>query len=201
MGGILGAVRRRTVILAAAVVAGCGGAGDPAPGPVPALVPIGVGPGYRPRAVGEAVRARAPVDGLPCRARGGRRVGAHVELFARRRSLLIPAGVGIAPPHRRAGRYVTGPCSYAVRTREGTGVVELAPAGRALRIGDLFAVWGQPLGPRRLAGFRGPVRAWVDGRRWRRAASAIVLRRHAQVVLEVRGYVRPHARYTFPPGL
>jgi hypothetical protein len=143
------------------------------------------------------------VAGLRCRtrARVGDRAGAHVELFARRRTMLIPAGVGIAPPHRRAGRYVTGPCSYPLRTRERTGVVEFTPAGRVLRVRDLFAVWGQALGPRRLAGFRGPVHVWVDGRRWSGAPGAVPLRRHAQIVLEVGGYVRPHARYAFPPGL
>jgi hypothetical protein len=152
-------------------------------------------------AVSPAVRARAPVAGLRCRAGALARVGAHVELFARRRSLLIPPGVGIAPPHRRAGRFVAGPGSYPLRTRERTGVIELARAGRPLRVRDLFAVWGQPLGPRRLAGFRGPVRVWVDGRRRPGAPGGVPLRRHAQIVLEVGGYVRPHARYGFPPGL
>lgn len=191
---------RRTLVLSAVIVSGCGG-GDALPAPTPPLVRIGVGPRYRLPAVSAAVRARAPVSGLRCRAEAVRRVGAHIELFARRKSLLIPPGVGIAPPHRRAGRFVAGPCSYPLRTRERTGVIELAPAGRALRVRDLFALWGQPLGPRRMAGFRGPVRVWVDGRRRTGAPGTVPLRRHAQIVLEVGGYVRPHARYGFPPGL
>jgi len=28
-----------------------------------------------------------------------------------------------------------------------------------------------------------------------------VLRRHAEIVLEIGPYVPPHARYTFPPGV
>jgi hypothetical protein len=68
-------------------------------------------------------------------------------------------------------------------------------------LGDLFAVWGQPLSRRRLAAFRGRVEAYLDGARWRRDPRRIPLRRHAQVVLEVGGQVPPHARYRFPPGL
>ena len=41
-----------------------------------------------------------------------------------------------------------------------------------LTLGDLFAVWGQPLTQRRLAGFRGPVAAFVGGTAGRRRRSA-----------------------------
>jgi hypothetical protein len=52
-----------------------------------------------------------------------------------------------------------------------------------------------------MAGFAGRVRAYVGGRRWGRDPAAIPLRPHAQIVLEVGGYVRPHASYRFPPEL
>jgi hypothetical protein len=87
-----------------------------------------------------------------------------------------------------------------VRTREPTGVIEVAE-GRPVTLGDLFAVWGQPLSGTRMAGFRGEVRAYVAGRPWRRDPRSIPLRRHAQVVLEVGGHVPPHRSYLFPPGL
>jgi hypothetical protein len=93
-----------------------------------------------------------------------------------------------------------GRCAYPARTREPTGVIEVEE-GATLHLGDLFALWGQPLGPRRLAGFRGRVEAYVGGRRWRGDPRAIPLRRHAQIVLEVGGHVRPHTSYQFAPGL
>jgi hypothetical protein len=116
----------------------------------------------------------------------------HLELFAQRRVVLIPPGIGVAPPRTRTGAYVRGGrCSYPLRTREPTGVIEVRVRPRAMTLGQFFAIWGQPL--------RG--RAYVDGRRWRGDPRRIPLGRHAQIVLEVGGYVRPHARYGFPPGL
>jgi hypothetical protein len=104
----------------------------------------------------------------------------------------------MAPPLRRDGLDVLGArCSYALRTTDPTGVVEVVPAARPT-VGDLFALWGRALGPHRLAGFRGAVSAWVDGRRWRGDPRAIPQRRHGQVVVEIGGYVPPHARYLFP---
>ncbi|HSO98754.1 MAG TPA: hypothetical protein VLP43_07365 [Solirubrobacteraceae bacterium] len=74
---------------------------------------------------------------------------------------------------------------------------ELTRSG--LHLGGLFALWGQPLGPRRLAGFDGPVAAYVGARRWQGDPAGIPLDPHAQIVLESGGYVPPHPRYLFPP--
>jgi hypothetical protein len=188
------------LLLAVAGLGGaCGGADGP---PTPVATPIGVGPSFHPRALSSAARAARPVGGLRCRQRPGARVGVHVELFARRRVVIVPAGIGIAPPHRRAGPYVRGGrCSYPLRTREPTGVVEVTTGGRALTLGDLFAVWGQPLSATRIASFRGSVAAFVGGVRRPGDPRDIPLRPHAQIVLEVGGYVPPHRRYRFPPGL
>ncbi len=124
----------------------------------------------------------------------------HLELFAKKLVLLVPAGIGVAPPHERDGAYVTsGRCVYPLRTREPTGVVEVATS-RPVTVGDLFRVWGQPLGSRRMAGFRSnrPVLAFVNGRRILGDPRAIPLRRHDEIVLEIGGYVVPHTSYLFP---
>jgi hypothetical protein len=121
----------------------------------------------------------------------------HVEVFANRRVLIVPAGIGMAAPLVHDGAYVVrARCSYAVRTRAPTGVVEVV-RGRAATIGDLFRVWGQPLTPGRMAGFHGRVHAYVAGTRWRGDVRAIPLRPHAQIVLEVGGYVPPHRFFLF----
>ena len=101
------------------------------------------------------------------------------------------------PPLVRDGALVArARCSYDVRTRAPIGIVEVVP-GRGVTIGDLFRVWGQPLARDRIAGFRGRVRAYVAGSRWRGDVRAIPLRRYAQIVLEVGGYVPPHRFFLF----
>jgi hypothetical protein len=110
----------------------------------------------------------------------------HVELFARRRVVIVPARIGL-------GRG----CRFPLRTVEPTGVVEVASAG--LTLGDLFDVWRMPLGRNRLLSFRGPVTAYVGGKRRRGPVRSIPLRPHAEIVLETGGYIRPHAFFVFPP--
>ena len=196
---------RRTfaVALAAATISGCGGSDDSPTPRLPATAP-GVGPGarFRPPSLSARAARGLPIGGLRCTPATGRRYGVHLELFAARRVVLIPPGIGIAPPRRQRGAYVTGGrCEYAFRTHEPTGVIELEPHDPPPTVGRLFAIWGQPLGRTRLAGFRGRVHAYVNGRRWRGDPRAIPLHRHAQIVLEVGGHVRPHAAYRFPAGL
>ena len=111
----------------------------------------------------------------------------------------MPAGIGIAPPRvRRGALVVSGRCEYPLRTREPTGLVEVAACAR-LTLGDLFRVWGEPLTRRRVLGFRGPVAAYLGPRRRRGDPRAIPLGPHAVVTLEIGTYVRPHADYAFPP--
>jgi hypothetical protein len=187
-------VRLRAVALfALAVCAGCGGGrgaqtdGGPVTGPPIVTRPIGVGPGFRLPALGAAARRAAPIRGLRCtRWSGAPAVVAHLEVFARRATLIIPPRIGVVP----------GRCRYPVRTHDPTGLIDADRPG--LTLADLFAVWGQPLGARRVAGFRGRVLAFVDGRRVRRNIGDISVRHHAQIVLEIAGYVPPHARYRFP---
>jgi hypothetical protein len=149
--------------------------------------PIGVGPRYHPPAATAAVLAGTPIGRLRC-VRGAR-FAVHVELFARREVAIIPPRVGIA----RSG------CSYPLRTTTPTGVVDVARAGR-WTLGDLFRVWGQRLGKARLLSFSGAVSVFVDGRRRPGDPRSIVLTRHAEVVLEIGGYLTPHASYLFPKG-
>lgn len=169
-------------------------------------MPIGVGPGYRIAATSAAVAHRRPVAGWRCRPASSQPqpYGAHLELFAHRRVVPVPAGIGVAPPLRRRGAYVLGgACVYGLRTLEPTGVIRVSVDSGTPdpKLGQLFAIWGQPLVPARLAGFRGHVHAFVGGRPWRGAAGSIPLRRHAEIVLEVGGRIPPHPSYTFPPGL
>lgn len=177
-------VRRRWAIMVL-LLAGCGTDRAAAPEPAPKVVPS---IGYQP-----APGARA-ASGLPCRDGVRARHWLHLELFRRGRIVVIPAGLGIAPPRRRDGAYVTGGrCRFPLFTEEPTGLVGVARPGLTLR--DLFAVWGRPLRE---------VTVHVDGRRWTGDPGAVPLRRHAQVVVQETTPPAPpvpvNSDYRFPPG-
>jgi hypothetical protein len=196
--------------IAGAAFAGCGGSSTvgekSSEGSVrlaPDLLPLPAGrtAAYRLPAIGAAVRRRRTVAGLSCESAAAHGHGIHLELYARRLVVPVPAGIGIAPPVQRSGAYVRGgTCAYPIRTYEPTGLVVIDRRS-PLRLADFFAVWGQPLSGHSMAGFHGSVRAYVDGRRWSGRLGQIPLRPHAEIVLELGAFVPPHPRYGFPPGL
>ena len=158
-----------------------------APGPVHPW-PIGVGPRYHPTASWAAVAAGRPVGRLLC-TRGGRTFAVHVELFAKREVVIVPPRIGAGPKG----------CVYPLRTDEPTGVVHVRTGTRYV-LGDLFRVWGRRLGSNRLLSFPGAVTVYVGGRRYQGDPRTVPLRRHAEIVVEVGGYVAPHPSYLFPKG-
>jgi hypothetical protein len=201
------AAQRVGLGLAVALVAltGCGstasrsGTGTTASKAIPAALaresrPIGRAPAFHPPATG-------PVLGA-CRRPLGPRDGVHVELFAANRVVLVAAGIGTRRPLRMfAGRIASAGCFGELATADPTGVVLVRPRAR-LTMADLFRSWGQPLSRERMGPFRGRVRVYVGGRPWTGTGppSAVPLRRHAEIVLEVGPYVPPHPAYDFPPG-
>ncbi len=161
----------------------------------------GPGPAYRPAASFAAVKAGAPLGELRC-GRPGAVFALHLELFADRRVVVVPAGIGVASPSLRVGASVLARgCTYPLSTLNPAGIVEVA-RGIPLRLADLFVIWGQPLGARRLASFRSsePVRAYVGGRLFRGPLASIPLTPHAEIVLELGGYVPPHPFFLFAGG-
>jgi hypothetical protein len=144
--------------------------------------PIGAGPRYQPAALRRDGR---PVGGLRCAS--GRTFDVHVELFANRRVVIVPRGIGVASG-----------CTYPTSTTAPTGVVHVR--GRRT-LGDLFHVWGTRLGPSRLLSFGGRVSVFVGGRRVGGDPRQVPLRSHGQVVVELGGYVAPHPSYLFPKGV
>ncbi len=80
--------------------------------------PIGAGPAFRPSASSPAVALAQPVRSMSCATDEVPRVGAHLELFAHGRVVIVPAGIGISPPLDRRDAYVVSgaaptPCGHA----------------------------------------------------------------------------------------
>jgi hypothetical protein len=200
---------RLTLLVAAVALAGCSDSAkerdrpkESAERPIPV---IGEGPRYRPPPGGSAVAAARPVRGLRCARVKRKAYGVHLEIFGNRRDLVIPAGIGFAPPRKRDGAYVTdGRCWYPVRTREPTGLIEI-DEGIEVTLGDFFDLWGQALSKRRLLSFRVPpgeeVELFVNGKRHHGDPRSLPLNRHAAIVLEAGGFFPPTRSYVFPPGL
>jgi len=96
--------------------------------------PIGVGAKYRLSAAPPAVLRGVPVRSMRCRdARHW--ASAHVEVFAARRVVILPAGIGMAKPVQRNGAYVTGPricSSLRVRTTLAGRPIMTEPSGNSL---------------------------------------------------------------------
>src|SRR5215217_898348 len=197
-----GLMRPAVALALSMLCLGCGAAQPPAAPVEPVGPEVAAEQGLIPTRIGRGrefhPRARPPAAG-DCSA--GPVVGryrAHVELFGRRRAVVIPAGIGVAPPLRREYHRIVGArCRAAARTLDPAGVVHFDRAD--LRLADLFALWGQPLGPRRMAAFRGEVSAFVRGRRVTGDPARIPLRDGAEIVLQVGGYITPHPSFTFPP--
>jgi hypothetical protein len=150
--------------------------------------PVGPSPSYTPPARPAAVVAGTPVGGLSCGAPSAT-FRIHLELFVDRKVVIVPAGIG---------KSANG-CRYPVTTDGPDGIVRVAPG---LTLADLFNVWGQTLQEKRLASFVSDtsLRAYVGGKFVRGPARAIPLTRHAQIVLELGGFVPPHPFFLFAGG-
>jgi hypothetical protein len=74
------------------------------------------------------------------------------------------------------------------------------PQGVPFTLGMLFDIWGQPLQPDDVAGLKGDVTAYVNGQKYDGDLTAIPLRAHQQIVLEIGAPLVPPPNYTFPPG-
>ncbi|WP_028068105.1 hypothetical protein [Solirubrobacter soli] len=190
---------RTTAALVALIL--CTGCGETTVTPEPGLDPaVAAREGVLPTAIGkgpEFVPAARTVGACePGEIQGAHR--AHLELFGRRRAVVIPAGIGLGAPLRREHhRIVDAACRAGARTLEPTGVIDFDRTD--LTLGDLFATWGEPLTRTRMADFRGRVSAFVGGRRVKGDPARIPLRDGAQIVLQVGGYVPPHRTFLFPP--
>jgi hypothetical protein len=159
------------------------------------------------RPIGQGPRFHEPVRGVehgPCRPRLGHRVGAHIELYAADRVVLLPPGIGVHHPTAHLdGRITRARCYGDFVTLDPTGVV-LVRAGSRPSLADLFSAWGQPVSRTQLAAFPAgagkEVRVYVDGRRRAGAPATVLLQRHSEIVLEVGPYVPPHHGFSFLPS-
>jgi hypothetical protein len=195
---------------AALVLAGCG-AGRAAPAKqrphgirvgadVAPAIPASLRAGLRP--IGRGRRFQPPIGGVPtgrCSATLGRRLPAHIEVFGANQVVLVPAGIGAAPPRSFTDGWLTGARCFGDVVTIGPGTVYFRSDSQPT-LGTLFRAWGEPLTATRVASFTGGRTAtYVDGRAWHGSPSAVPLRPGAEIVVEIGPHVPPHRHFVFAP--
>jgi hypothetical protein len=130
-------------------------------------------------------------------------VHAHLSLFLKGEQIAIPYGIGIVQPFQVKNGFVgVGSGIYWLHTHDATGIIHVeSPDSRTYTLGQFFDIWGQTLNAGEVAGLKGAVRAYVDGKRHSGDPRGIVLGAHTQITLEVGApFVTPPV-YVFPAGL
>jgi hypothetical protein len=194
------------VLASVACASSCGGSSHPQPlsslgqlqpAPPPGklgaeLIPIPNGPLLAPQA-SQATPGKS-VDGIKCESNEKLvfHVHAHIAVFVDGKPRVIPAGIGIRPPvgpenyHFGQFGFTAANCQSWLSTHYPDGIVHVeAPVKRSFVLGDLFDVWGQPLGRDQVGPARGAVTAIVNGSLWTGDPRRIPLRKHSQIQLEV----------------
>jgi hypothetical protein len=130
-------------------------------------------------------------------------VHAHLSLFLKGEQIAIPYGIGIVRPFQVNNGFVgVGSGIYWLHTHDATGIIHVeSPDTRTYTLGQFFDIWGQTLNTREVAGLKGAVRAYVDGKRYSGDPRNIVLSAHTQITLEVGAPFVPPPVYIFPAGL
>ena len=133
-------------------------------------------------------------------------VHSHLSIVADGRQVTVPEGIGIAPPRgvqqTSDGPFVAnGSCFYWLHTHARDGIIHIeSPVQRTYTLGEFFDIWNKPLDRHRVAGARGPVTGYVDGRRFTGDPRAIALGDHRVIQLDI-GRVMAPAGFSFPSGL
>jgi hypothetical protein len=146
-----------------------------------------------------------PVDGIEGSSREMLKVHvhAHLALFNKGQQIAIPYGIGIVKPFQANNGFVgMGQGIYWLHTHDATGIIHVeSPDDRTYTLGQFFDIWGQSLTSSEVAGLKGTVRAFVDGKPYSGSPRGIVLGAHTQITLEVGAPFVAPPTYTFPAGL
>jgi hypothetical protein len=100
----------------------------------------------------------SPVDGLACGPEDlTYHVHAHVSILLNNEPLAVPTRVGIVE------NATTPRCLYPIHTHDASGKIHVEGAAAGMfTLGQLFAIWGQPLSSTDVAGLTGmPVEVFV----------------------------------------
>jgi hypothetical protein len=133
-------------------------------------------------------------------------IHAHLAMYVNGKQKNLPYGVGIVPPYQlqqtATGPFVAGGTKfYWLHTHDETGVIHIeSPEKRTFTLGNFFDIWHQPLSASQVGPAKGPVTAFVNGKKYAGDPTSIPLNSHSVIQLDV-GTVVPFANYTFAQNL
>ena len=117
-------------------------------------------------------------------------IHAHLAVFVNGAARSIPYGIGVVTP--AVTQTTQGPfaqatrCYYWLHTHASDGIIHVeSPTQRQYTLGDVFAIWGQPLGKKQVGPATGTVTAYLNGVRYTGDPGAIVLTEHQGIQLDV----------------
>lgn len=112
----------------------------------------------------------------------------HVAVYDDGVQVTVPAGIGVGRPwgFDGTGFLANGSCFAWMHTHDTTGVVHIVtPQESRFTLGQLFSVWGQPLGLGGAFNYSGDIAVLVDGRHIGGNPRAIPLTQYENVVIEL----------------
>ena len=103
----------------------------------------------------------------------------HLDVIDHGKPIVIPGDIG------RPGQ-----CFYWIHTHRPNGIIHVeSPTERTFTLGNVFAVWGQPLTETDVAGAKPNsnerIVTWVDGRRYEGDLRKLELTSHEDITIEV----------------
>ncbi|HKW60794.1 MAG TPA: hypothetical protein VJR46_13675 [Candidatus Dormibacteraeota bacterium] len=130
------------------------------------------------------------VDGVPCLRNDlpARHIHVHLTVFLDGSEVTVPAGIGVGKPwgYNPPGFIATGGCFAWIHTHDATGVVHIfTEEGRTFTLGQLFEVWGRPLGAGHALGYTGPLAVLTGGRAFTGDPRSLALTPYEDIVLEL----------------
>jgi hypothetical protein len=148
------------------------------------------------------------VDGIQCQSseQSVFHIHAHLTVFVAGAPRQVPFGIGIPNSqvqNTAQGSFVNGgSCLYWLHTHAGDGIIHIeSPVQRTFTLGDLFDIWGQPLGARQVGPATGSVTAIYNGKLYNGNPRDIPLNAHAQIQLDVGKPLIGPVTITFANGL
>ena len=155
----------------------------------PEGIPLEAGPALAPAS---STTQGTTVDGVQCAPieQLAYHIHAHLQVYVDGQPRTLPAAIGLIGPIAQQTPY--GPfygaqqCYYWLHTHASDGVIHIeSPTKRIYTLGNFFDEWHQPLSRTEVAGDKGKVAAFFNGKSWTQDPRTIPLLPHASIQLDV----------------